>query len=161
MTTRIGCSGHQGLPPATAELVDHGIRDYLDRHAGSYLIGVTMLGPGADQLFAQAVLDVGGYLYLVVPAEKYRDSFEDEDARHGYDELAARRSYLERLEYDESTEEAHMAGGRAVVDNSDVLVAVWDGEPSRGLGGTADVVAYARERGVPVEVIWPDGASRD
>ena len=54
-----------------------------------------------------------------------------------------------------------MDGGRAVVDRSSVLVAVWDGQPSRGLGGTADVVAYARERGVPVEVIWPEGASRD
>lgn len=160
MTTRIGFSGHQGLPPATAELVDRGIRDYLDGHTGSYLVAVTMLGPDADQLFARAVLDVGGYLYLVVPAAKYRDSFEDEQARHGYDELAARRSYLERLEYVESTEEAHMAGGRTVVDNSDVLVAVWDGQPARGHGGTADVVAYARDRGVPVEVIWPEGASR-
>jgi hypothetical protein len=30
-----------------------------------------------------------------------------------------------------------------------------------GLGGIADVVAYARQRGVPVRVIWPEGASRD
>jgi hypothetical protein len=36
--------------------------------------------------------------------------------------------------------------------------AVWDGQPSGGLGGTADVVAaYAREWGVPVEVVWPEG----
>ena len=41
-----------------------------------------------------------------------------------------------------------MDGGRAVVDCSSVLVAVWDGQPSRGLSGTADVVAYARERRV-------------
>jgi hypothetical protein len=47
-----------------------------------------------------------------------------------------------------------------VVDPSDVLVAVWDGEPARRLGGTADVVAYARERGVPAIVIWPEGATR-
>jgi hypothetical protein len=52
-----------------------------------------------------------------------------------------------------------MAGGRAVVDRSDVLMAVWDGQPARGLAGTADVGAYARERGVPVEVIWPEGAT--
>jgi hypothetical protein len=47
------------------------------------------------------------------------------------------------------------------VDRSSVLVAVWDGQPARGLGGTADVVAYARQRGVPMEVIWPRGATRD
>ena len=48
-----------------------------------------------------------------------------------------------------------------MVDTSRVLVAVWDGQSARGLGGTADVVAYARERGKPVTVIWPEGASRD
>ena len=54
-----------------------------------------------------------------------------------------------------------MDAGKVVVDRSSVLLAVWDGQPSRGLGGTADVVAYARQRGVPVTVIWPEGASRD
>ena len=120
-----------------------------------------MLGPGADQLFAEAILDVGGLLHVVVPAERYRDGFEDEDARRRYDQLYHRAVYSERLEYVDSTEEAHMAGGRAIVDQSDVLVAVWDGKPSRGLGGTADVVAYARQVGKPVEVIWPEGARRD
>ena len=38
---------------------------------------------------------------------------------------------------------------------------MWDGKPARSYGGTADVVAYARERGTPVRVIWPDGAHRD
>ena len=39
--------------------------------------------------------------------------------------------------------------------------AVWDGEPARAYGGTADVVAEARKRGIPVTIIWPEGASRD
>jgi hypothetical protein len=30
---------------------------------------------------------------------------------------------------------------------------LWDGQPARGHGGTADVVAYAREGGVPVKVV--------
>jgi hypothetical protein len=48
-----------------------------------------------------------------------------------------------------------------MIDAADKLYAVWDGEPARSYGGTADVVAYARERGTPVLVIWPDGAQRD
>jgi hypothetical protein len=107
------------------------------------------------------VLDVGGLLYVVIPAARYRDGFEDEDAKRGYDELMDRATYAEPLDHVESTEEAQMAGGRAVVDHSDLLVAVWDGKPARGHRGTADVVAYARGRGVPVEVVWPEGASRD
>jgi hypothetical protein len=155
----VGMTGHQGLPPHTSELVTAALRYALARYRPG-LVGVTMLGPGADQLFAQVVLELGGALYVVIPAHKYRDGFPDEDARRGYDELVAQATYTERLPHAESTEEAHMAGGRAVVEASELLVAVWDGQPSRGLGGTADVVAYARQRGVPVNVIWPDGATR-
>jgi hypothetical protein len=119
--------------------------------------------PGADQLFAVVVLQLGGILHVVQPTTgmQYRDSFEDESARRGYDELYGQASHVEALGHTESTEQAHMDAGKVVVDRSSVLVAVWDGQPSRGLGGTADVVAYARERGVPVTVIWPEGASRD
>jgi hypothetical protein len=158
----VGMTGHQGLPTPTAELVTAALRDTLSRYTPN-LVGVTMLGPGADQLFARVVLELGGWLYVVQPTKgrQYRDGFEDPDAQRGYDELYGRASYFEALEYAESTERAHMDAGKVVVDRSSVLVAVWDGQPSRGLGGTADVVAYARERGVPVTVIWPEGASRD
>jgi hypothetical protein len=38
---------------------------------------------------------------------------------------------------------------------------VWDGKPARGIGGTADIVSYARQKGVPVAVLWPEGAARE
>jgi hypothetical protein len=41
----------------------------------------------------------------------------------------------------------------AAAARAEVLIAVWDGLPARGLGGTADVVAYAKQCGRPVEVI--------
>jgi hypothetical protein len=53
-----------------------------------------------------------------------------------------------------------MAASEHVLDTVDALVAVWDGRPARDYGGTADVVAAARERGLPVTVVWPDGAER-
>jgi hypothetical protein len=157
----VGMTGHQGLPTPTAELVTAALRDTLRPYALN-LVGVTMLGPGADQLFARVVLSLGGTLHVVQPTVgmQYRDSFSDPDAQRGYDELYGQASRVEALEHTESTEQAHLDGGRAVVDRSSVLVAVWDGQPARGLGGTADVVAYARERGVPVKVVWPEGATR-
>jgi hypothetical protein len=158
----VGMTGHQGLPAPTAELVTAALRGTLGAYT-PHLVGVTMLGPGADQLFARVVLELSGALYVVQPTKgsQYRDGFEDEAAQAGYDELYARASYFEALEYTESTEHAHMDAGKVIVDRSTVLVAVWDGQPSRGLGGTADVVGYARQRGVPITVIWPEGASRD
>jgi hypothetical protein len=155
----VGMTGHQGLPVHTVKLVTTALRHQL-RSYGSNLVGVTMLGPGADQLFARVVLELGGSLYVVVPARKYRDGFDDESARRGYDELYAKATDFERLDFTDNTEQTHMEGGKVVVDRAEVLIAVWDGLPARGLGGTADVVAYARQRGRPVEVIWPEGATR-
>ncbi len=54
-----------------------------------------------------------------------------------------------------------MAGSELLVGLVDEVLAVWDGRPARGYGGTADVVAYAIRTGVPVHVLWPDNASRD
>ena len=157
---RLGITGHQKLPAPTARLVDAALRRLLEPHEASGLVGGSCLCEGADQLFAQAILDRGGVLDVVVPAEEYRDSL-DAASHAPYDALIAQAQDIETLPFTESTEQAHLAGGQAVVDRVDRLVAVWDGKPARGHGGTADVVAYARSRGVPVVVVWPPGASRD
>jgi hypothetical protein len=41
-----------------------------------------------------------------------------------------------------------------LVEQADVLVAVWDGKPAAGRGGTPDVIADALTRGLPV--LWID-----
>jgi hypothetical protein len=155
----IGVTGHRGLPPRTQELIATALRKELEPHAGRELVGVSCLAGGPDQLFARTVLDLGGSLEVVVPAEQYRDGL-DPDEQRGYDELLAKAKHVERLPFVESTEQAHPAG-QAVVDRSERLVAVWDGKPARGIGGTADIVSYARQKGVPVAVLWPDGATRE
>jgi len=156
----IGITGHRGLPPRTQALITAVLRKELEPHAGAELVGVSCLAGGPDQLFARTVLHLGGTLEVVVPAEQYRDGLEP-DEQQGYDELLAEAKHVERLPFIESTEQAHLAAGQAVADRSDRLVAVWDGKPARGIGGTADVVSYARHRGVPVIVLWPEGATRE
>ena len=51
--------------------------------------------------------------------------------------------------------------GAAILDRSDMLLAVWDGSPSRGPGGTADMVTQARIRGMPVLIIDPATGQSD
>jgi len=46
--------------------------------------------------------------------------------------------------------------GQYVVDHCDVLIAVWDGQPSRGRGGTAEIVQYALEQNRPIIRVWGD-----
>jgi hypothetical protein len=52
---------------------------------------------------------------------------------------------VHQLDFTESTAESHMAASE--------LLAVWDGQPARGYGGTADVVAHARDRGHRVRLV--------
>jgi len=61
----------------------------------------------------------------------------------------------------ESDSDAHLDASLRMLADADALLTVWDGQPARGHGGTADVVEAARERGIPVTVVWPVGATRD
>lgn len=158
--TRIAISGHRGLSTEVTGLVDKAIRQHLAEHAsGGTIIGLSCLADGADQLFARAVLDLGGHLEVVVPAEQYRDRLPVE-AHADYDELIARATAVHRMDAVESTSSAHQAASVEMLKRVDRLFAVWDGQPSRSYGGTADVVAAAHELGLPVTVIWPAGATR-
>jgi hypothetical protein len=156
---RIAVSGHRGLPEETAALIDVAVRKALAEYQTS-VTGLSCLADGADQIFARAVLDLGGVLEAVIPAKEYRDGLPSE-CHAAYDKLLGRAVRTHRLEFVESTSESHMAASVRMLDDADVLFAVWDGQPARGYGGTADVVAEARRRKVPVRVIWPDGAQRD
>lgn len=158
---KIAVTGHRGLDHQTATLIDAAIRDALEQLAAhDELTGVSCLADGADQIFAHAILDTGGALEVIIPAKQYRDGLPAHTHAR-YDALLSKATALHRLEYTESTEAAHMAASVAMLDAADRLLAVWDGQPARGHGGTADVVAHARKLNIPVTVIWPDGARRD
>ncbi|MFI6800746.1 hypothetical protein [Streptosporangium canum] len=155
---RIAVSGHRGLSTATTTLIDDAIRSRLAEHAPT-LTGLSCLADGADQIFARAVIDLGGVLEVVTPARQYREGLPAE-AHQEYDALLIRAEQVHAMDFIESTSESHMVASRFMLDHADELLAVWDGKPARGYGGTADVVAEARERGLKVHVIWPKGAQR-
>jgi hypothetical protein len=157
--TAIGISGHRLLPPHTEQLVVAALRDVVRRYADDELVGVSALAEGADSLFAQEVLDAGGSLVVVVPARSYRAALP-EAHRPVFDDLLGRAARVIALDHGDTTDQAYMDGGLRVLDESNLLVAVWDGQPARGLGGTAQVVDAAEDRHLPVTVIWPAGAAR-
>src|SRR5262245_31140354 len=119
------------------------------------LVGVTGLAAGADSLFATSVLDHGGTLYVVLAFEGFERSLEPGTQREEYARLLARAATVETLPPHASDEEAYLAEGLRVVTLAELLVAVWDGEPARGVGGTGDVVAQALAHGTPVVHLDP------
>lgn len=70
---KIAITGHRGLSAETEQLIDRAIRDQLAHYKDGHLVGLSALADGADQIFAQAVLDAGGQLHVIVPAAKYRE----------------------------------------------------------------------------------------
>jgi len=156
---RVAFCGHRGLNAATASLVDRAVRAALAVNTAD-LTGLSCLAEGADQIFARAITDVGGRLEVVIPAERYRDVLP-EAARADYDELFALAAGVHQMPFRDPSQRSYMVASEFMIDHADELYAAWDGRSARGYAGTADVVAYARKRGIPVHVIWPDGAERD
>jgi hypothetical protein len=156
---RIGVTGHQNLPAAFLPRIRKEIERVIER-APAKITGVTSLAAGTDQLFARAVLDRGGRLYAVIPCAGYESAFTDAGAVATFNELLAASSEIETLPHDQPSAQAFLEAGHRVVELADLLVAVWDGQKAKGLGGTADVVQYARDRSREIVIVWPPGATR-
>jgi hypothetical protein len=155
---RFGVTGHRILPPSIVDCAVRHWRRVLP--AGPGLHGVSNLADGADQLFAAHVLAAGGTLEVVLPCEAYAGSLIADDSRVRFEHLRRAAAKVTTMPYVEPSDQAFLAAGQALVDRCDHLFAIWDGRPARGLGGTADIVTYARDCGRPVTVLWVDGVRR-
>lgn len=131
---------------------------------------VTPLAEGADRAVARAISSFpGSRIDVVLPltVADYLQDFQQEESRREFlamVEQARRPVFLRSLNIEaeaSSDEQAHALrqlayeeAGQYVVSHCDLLIAVWNGQPSRGRGGTADIVDYAKAQGRPVVRIW-------
>jgi hypothetical protein len=147
--TAVGITGHRSLadPAAVRAALDAALASVL-----APLLGITALAAGADQLFGQAVLAAGGDLEVIVPSADYRSTMPA-SSRGVYDTLVDAAALTTTLEFEHAGNPAYLAAGLELLERCDLLIAVWDGLPSRGAGGTADMVRRARAQGIPVQVI--------
>ena len=151
--TRVGVTGHQRFDaPDAWRWVANAMRGQLEIMAPP-ITAVTSLAVGADQILARLVLEHGGKIYAVLPFADIERSFPPEHLP-AYRELASQAT-VEVLSTPGTDEDAYLAAGQRVVDLSDVVLAVWNGKPAKGRGGTADIVAYAMCRRVPLIRIDP------
>ncbi|WP_328385097.1 hypothetical protein OHS81_13930 [Streptomyces sp. NBC_00400] len=157
--TTIAVTGHMDLTESTVPLVREALRNLLHEHRAGELTGITCLARGSDTLFAEAVVEAGGRLVVVLPSRDYRQAKVKPDHAAAFDRLAAAAEVV-TMPYDAANREAYEAANGELLKRADRLVAVWDGMPSTGKGGTADTVELARDAGLPVDVVWPGGAER-
>jgi hypothetical protein len=161
---RIGVTGHRVFDDeprvrAAATRIVAALRDQY----GNPLEVWSSLAEGADRIVAEAVLDCDESARLVavlpVHTDDYRTDFADPASATEFDGLAARATDIRVAGPDPAAppgserESAYARAGLAVMAAVDVLIAIWDGAPARGRGGTAEIVAAARAAGREVMVI--------
>jgi hypothetical protein len=147
-----------------------------DGAVGPELQFLSPLAEGADRLAAEAALELGYTLYVPMPFRRaeYVKDFGPRDggcsaggpspSALAFDMLVQRAASVVELDgarddpahgrHDEAR--SYEAVGRLVVRNCDLLIAVWDGQPGKGRGGTADTVRFSANFGPPVWWIRPD-----
>ena len=168
----VGVTGHRknALAPSALLTVHERIRTVLESladHAAVIhtteqqyfspdpprLLFVSALADGADQMAAEVALDLGFELHAVLPFDRgrYRAGMPDDASRTRFDTLLSRATCLLELPGNGGEDlEAYVMAGRATIAHSDVIIAVWDGLPPRGRGGTGEVVELAHQRGTPI-----------
>ncbi|HXF55604.1 MAG TPA: hypothetical protein VNK52_15935 [Hyphomicrobiaceae bacterium] len=123
---------------------------------------ISGLAEGADQLAAFAALGRGWRLHAILAF--HRSRFEkDFSGPSSVGEFRALLSAAHRItepgprwHIGRSANEGYHTMGTAMLALSQRLIAIWDGEPSRGRGGTIEVIEQALRLGLPV--VWVHAA---
>jgi len=181
MAFQIGVTGHRALPQADlagltaaaralfqavrAEALalftaDQATPSPLYRAEAPLLRCVCGLAEGADSILADAAQAEGWALVAVLPfaQTEFAHDFPDEAALARYHHLLAEAATVSELDGSRQRGgEPYADVGRQIVEQSDLLLAIWDGMPPRGPGGTGDVVQLARAWGRPVATLPPTG----
>ena len=155
--TTVGFSGHRKLkdPLAVASAIDK----ILARLAGDYgsLTTVSSAASGADTLFLETVSKRNLPFRLILPFQRdlFEKDFDDAEWQRVLPFFSTALA-VQELSSTESRGEAFLETGIATVEAADVMIFVWDGQPARGIGGTADIIAYARSLTKPLIITDPD-----
>lgn len=114
---------------------------------------LSALAEGADRYAALAALDAGIGLSaaLPFPVDDYARDFAEPASRDEYARLIAAADRVMVLPgRRDSTARAYDGVGVVILENSDLILAVWDGGASAGKGGTTDLVERAAAIGMPI-----------
>ena len=153
----VGFTGHRQIadPTLVANAIGRALA-HLQSSTDGERVELASAAEGSDQLFVRQALERGlsWHAILPLPSEEFSRDFTPE-AWRDVEALLVRAEHLQVSNDDESAPrvDAYLDCGLETVNGSDLLIAVWDGEPARGKGGTAEVIEYARSIGRPIIII--------
>ena len=162
-TLRVGVTGHRPnrMPESQWDRIKRDLATVMAEveatHPDHRLVLLSGIAEGADRLAAFAALGRGWSLHSILAFHRTRfeQDFPEPFAIGEFRALLAASETVEEPRKGAQVrrpEDGYDAVARRLVASSDVLIAVWDGEGSRGKGGTVDVIEQAHAKGIPV--IW-------
>lgn len=155
----IGFTGHRNLPDENKSraAIRKTLVEWKARIPGA-VYGVSSVAAGGDLLFAETclALKLPLRIFLPMPMDRFRNDFDDETWAR-VEHVLAQALSVEVTGASEEAPQRYYECGIETVQQSQLLIALWDGGPSQGLGGTAEMVRFAEEQGR--QVIWIHSAT--
>jgi hypothetical protein len=155
----IGFTGHRSLPDEakSRESIRGFLREQKEK-SSAVVYGVSSAAAGGDLLFAESCLEfeIPLRILLPLPKEEFRKDFDAATWLRAEAVMSMAVS-VEVTGDGEIRNEAHYECGVETVQQSQLMIALWDGDSSRGTGGTGEIKEFAEKMGKPV--IWIHSAT--
>lgn len=152
----VGFAGHRAVAdPAGAKAAISRELEMILATVSGELVGISSAAAGADLLFLDACQEAGlkTVVLLPFPKERFSEDFDDPaDWEHACRCIDA-AWWHEISPGGEDAPAAYHVVARESLEMADRMIFLWNGEPARGLGGTAETVREALDRGIPSRVI--------
>lgn len=116
---------------------------------------ISGLAEGADQWLADEAIKLGYELQAVLPFARgeYENDFTVAQGLAEHRRLRGLAAAVFELDGCRARSgESYLAAGRVLLNQTDLLIALWDGKPSHGTGGTGQIVQEALQRSIPT--LW-------
>jgi len=152
----LGFAGHRDVPDP------EGLRAAIRRELlamkellGKRMIAVSSAAAGADGVFLKTCVElrIPAIVILPFPEERFAEDFGDPEEWA----MAQRLCGVALARYiapgAPGAPEAYQVVSRLLLEWADAFLFAWNGEPPRGVGGTGETVAEARDLGIPSRVI--------
>jgi hypothetical protein len=152
----LGFAGHRKVPdPAGLRCAIRQEIMVMKEQLGDRIIAVSSAAAGADLIFLRTCVElrIPAIVILPFPDERFPKDFNDPEEW----ELAKHLTGVALAKYVApgglAEPEASHAVSRHLLEWADAFLFAWDGEPPRGVGGTGETVAEARDLGIPSRII--------
>jgi hypothetical protein len=154
----IGVTGHRDLVESEVAQLESHVEKFFAELAGRFpntpLRLLSALAEGADRLAARVALrnDVELQVVLPMPAEAYKRDFKTPESISEFEELCSQSEVLELAAPGRREERgpkqgrdrdlAYANAGMFISAHCHILLALWDGQQTQNVGGTAQIIYF-------------------